>query len=182
MRLIFIHKLFKHSTKHIFMVEILKYLTLEDSELSLENTVNENKSKLDGVKSQLKDLPSKTKKKCTLTKNLELTCLFFLNKYEGKYDFSYGIIRQDECIAEETYETIDDLANAVKTSLNEGEVFGKYGSYGIKIIPLFYTIEKSVILTEQEAKKISNIVGEQINRQDVEGLTKEEIERFVEIY
>lgn len=166
------------------MVDIQIYNTIEDAEKNLESVLEENKTTLESLKSNLKILAShKSKRKCgDLVSRTEINCLFFLNKEEGRYDFSYGIKSIDEGISELSYETIEELAKAVKESTSEGEIYGKYCSYGLKINPVFYTIREPIVLTADERERVSKILNWEIDNSDVEGLNREEIEKFVSVY
>ncbi len=166
------------------MIKVSIYRTIVEAEESLESVVGENNSVLEGLKNTLKDLSShksRTKYR-TLTAETELDCLFFLNKEGGKYDFSYGVKSLDEGISELTCNTIDELVSEIKNCLTTGEIFGKYSSYGIKINPVFYTIIEPEVLTEAERRRISDELGWEIDHVDADGLSADEIEKFVSVY
>ncbi len=166
------------------MVNVSIYTTAGEAEESLESVIKKNNSALESLKSNLITLSShKSKIKCrTLASKTELSCLFFLNKEEGRYDFSYGVNKANEGIAENTCETIEELVSEIKNCLTAGEIFGKYSVHGVKIIPLFYTVIEPEVLTKSEQKKVSDILGWKVDRVGANGLSADEIEKFVSLY
>lgn len=166
------------------MVEVLIYATAEDAEQNLEKFILENVSSLNHLKNNLEVISScGVRKKCSaLTSSTALNCVFFLNKEEGRYDFSYGVKNMEDGISQLTCDTIEELVSEIKNCLSAGEIFGKYCSYGIKINPVFYTVIEPEVLTESERKKVSNALGWEVNSVGADGLSADEIEKFVSLY